>query len=60
MHGTGSVGLGLVRLEMVEKSCWSHGEESGRLSINLDGQSIGLLVGEGEAYAAVRALQHDA
>jgi folate-binding Fe-S cluster repair protein YgfZ len=60
MHGTSSVGLGLVRLEMLAKSCWSVTGERGKLSVNMGGQTIGLFVGDGEAYAAVRALQHDA
>ena len=48
------VGLGLVRVEMAEKSCWVDGgdQDRGSLFINVDGKNVQIAVNRGEAYAA--------
>lgn len=45
------VGLGLVRLEMAERSCWQT-DDPGRLTVNMDGVEYGVEVGKGEAFGA--------
>lgn len=62
LHDTyGRIGLGLLRLEMVERTWWnttasSSVEEwvnggSARLTTTMDGVEYGVFVGKGEAYA---------
>jgi hypothetical protein len=63
MHDTfGMVGLGLLRLEMVERTWWTdpsicsveewNGGERARLTTRMDGVEYGVFVGKGEAFAA--------
>jgi hypothetical protein len=63
LHDTyGSVGLGLLRLEMVERTWWNQAPcasvdewlngGSARLTTVMSGTEYGVYVGKGEAYAA--------
>lgn len=50
---SGNIGLGLVRIEMAQKSCWGTAqEEAGRLTVCVDGKEHAVDVQKGEAYAA--------
>jgi len=46
-----NVGLGLVRLEMAERSCWQT-DDPGRLTVKIDGEEYDVDVGKGEAFGA--------
>jgi len=60
LHNGASIGLALIRLEMAERSNWTTEHDRGKLTVDIDGKSVEVFVGQGEAYGALRALQYDA
>ena len=63
----GSVGLGLVRLEMADKTWWSRDvrgmedwHRGPRLTVEVGGETYGVHVGHGEAYGAAQAAAAEA
>lgn len=53
LHPTASnIGLGLVRLEMAERACWTDASEKGRLTVDLNGKGYQVEASKGEALSA--------